>query len=62
MDNATSHKGCTEHDTDIKNKLLELGISCKFHFQPLHFSDRKVLNLDIINSFKKQQKKYSSIS
>ena len=32
MDNATSYKGCTEHDTDIKSKLLELGMSCKFHF------------------------------
>ena len=34
IDNATSHKSCTEYDMNIKNKLMELGIICKFHFQP----------------------------
>ena len=50
MDNATSHKGYTEYDTDIKNKLLELGMSCKFHFQPPHSPDLNALDLGIINS------------
>ena len=56
MDN--NYKGCTEHDTDIKNKLLELGMSCKFHFQPPRSPDLNVLDLGVINSLKKNQKKY----